>query len=325
LFLCRPVLKGRSHAAEAQKSFFQTFSLFRGITLLFAAILLASWKEIPNDKPHVTVNIGQEITDSVSVISLGSRGRFDVSHPANDQRKAGGWLLRFQSFVCGSEAISPAPDIMIGNLELTFAGPKKPYGGYPAFNTPDDYITAITNSGFDFLVTSNNHSMDTGEEGLQRTLKKVREAGLGSTGTFDSQRDRDSIRILSKNGISVAILNYTYGTNGAYPSAEHKYVLNVADSSLVKADVLKARSLNPDLVVVIYHWGVENVAKPIAKQDSMFHWAADHGADSVIGAHPHVVGPDEQIQNGIKRFSRFRICSVVAGKFYFESVLALHG
>ncbi|HTF05325.1 MAG TPA: CapA family protein, partial [Bacteroidia bacterium] len=139
--------------------------------------------------------------------------------------------------------------------------------------------------------TSNNHSMDTGEEGLQRTLKKVREAGLGSTGTFDSQRDHDSIRMLNKNGISIAILNYTYGTNGAYPSADHKYMLNVADSGSVGREVRRARAMNPDILVVIYHWGVENIAEPTAKQDSMFHWAADYGADLVIGAHPHVIGP----------------------------------
>lgn len=271
--------------------FSNIFHYFGGIVLLLAAILLASWKEIPNEASRSEVNIGQEIADSVSVISLGFVGDLMCHTPQMTNAKQADGSYDFNPSFAEVKQFLSAPDIMIGNLELTFAGPKKPYGGYPAFNTPDDYITAITNSGFDFLVTSNNHSMDTGEEGLQRTLKKVREAGLGSTGTFDSQRDRDSIRILSMNGISVAILNYTYGTNGAYPSADHKYMLNVADSSLVKADVLKARSLNPDLVVVIYHWGVENVAKPIAKQDSMFHWAADHGADLVIGAHPHVVGP----------------------------------
>ncbi len=182
-------------------------------------------------------------------------------------------------------------DVTMGNLECTFAGKGRPYGGYPAFNSPDEYLAAIKNSGVDFLCTANNHSMDTGEEGLQRTLKKVRENNFASTGTFDSQRDRDSIRVIEIKGMKIAVLNYTYGTNGAYPSTKNKWMLNVADSALVHDDVLRARKMNSDIVLVFYHWGIENMRSPVAKQDTMFHWAADAGADLVIGSHPHVLEP----------------------------------
>ena len=184
-----------------------------------------------------------------------------------------------------------AADITIGNIECTFAGSSRAYNGYPAFNCPDEFLDAIKNSGIDFLCTSNNHSMDTGEEGLLRTIKKVSEKGFGYTGTFVSQRDRDSIRILNIKGIKIAVLNYTYGTNGSYPSAKNKWMLNVADSALVKSDVLRARKTSADLVLVFYHWGIENKQEPIAQQFSMFDWAADAGADLIIGAHPHVIEP----------------------------------
>jgi poly-gamma-glutamate capsule biosynthesis protein CapA/YwtB (metallophosphatase superfamily) len=184
-------------------------------------------------------------------------------------------------------------DVTMGNLECTFAGKGRPYGGYPAFNSPDEYLAAIKNSGIDFLCTANNHSMDTGEEGLQRTLKKVRENNFASTGTFDSQRDRDSIRVLDVKGVKIAVLNYTYGTNGSYPAPARKWMLNVADSALVRSDVLRARNMNSDIVLVFYHWGIENMQSPVPKQDSMLHWAADAGADLVIGSHPHVLEPVE--------------------------------
>jgi len=184
-----------------------------------------------------------------------------------------------------------AADITIGNIECTFAGSGRAYNGYPAFNCPDEFLDAIKNSGIDFLCTSNNHSMDTGEEGLLRTIKKVSEKDFGYTGTFVSQRDRDSIRILNIKGIKIAVLNYTYGTNGSYPSAKNKWMLNVADSALVKSDVLRARKTSADLVLVFYHWGIENKQEPIAQQFSMFEWAADAGADLIIGAHPHVIEP----------------------------------
>jgi len=184
-----------------------------------------------------------------------------------------------------------AADITIGNIECTFAGSGRAYNGYPAFNCPDEFLDAIKNSGIDFLCTSNNHSMDTGEEGLLRTIKKVSEKDFGYTGTFVSQRDRDSIRILDIKGIKIAVLNYTYGTNGSYPSAKNKWMLNVADSALVKDDVLRARKTSADLVLMFYHWGIENKQEPIAQQFSMFEWAADAGADLIIGAHPHVIEP----------------------------------
>jgi poly-gamma-glutamate capsule biosynthesis protein CapA/YwtB (metallophosphatase superfamily) len=193
-----------------------------------------------------------------------------------------------------------AADFTIGNLETTTAGKRLPYGGYPAFNTPDAYIPALKKAGFDFLVTSNNHSMDTGEEGLLRTIDQLQLNGLPWTGTFRSQADRDSVRIVDLKGLRIGILNYTYGTNGAYPSANHKWMLNVADSALVTEDVVRARAQGAQLVLVFYHWGWENRAEPVAQQDTMFKYAVAAGADLVIGAHPHVVGPVEyfKTQNG---------------------------
>ena len=229
--------------------------------------------------------------DSVSTITLSFIGDLMCHVPQiNNAKQADGSYDFNPSF----KEITPflsAADVTMGNLECTFAGKGRPYGGYPAFNSPDEYLQAIKNAGVDFLCTSNNHSMDTGEEGLQRTLKKVRENNFASTGTFDSQRDRDSIRVLNVKGITIAVLNYTYGTNGAYPSAAHKWMLNVADSALVRQDVQRARAMKTDLVLVFYHWGIENMQSPVAKQDTMFHWAADAGADLVIGSHPHVLEP----------------------------------
>lgn len=189
-----------------------------------------------------------------------------------------------------------AADLTIGNLETTTAGARMPYAGYPAFNSPDEYIPALKAAGFDFLVTANNHSMDTGEKGLLRTIDQIRANGLGYTGTHHSAADRDSVRVLDVKGTKLAVLNYTYGTNGAYPSADHKWMLNVEDSFLVKNDIARARQKGAELVLVFFHWGIENRAEPTAKQDSMFRYTVAAGADLIIGAHPHVVGPMQKFK-----------------------------
>ena len=113
--------------------------------------------------------------DSVSTVTISFIGDLMCHVPQiNNAKQVDGTYDFNPSF----KEITPflsAADITMGNLECTFAGKGRPYGGYPAFNSPDEYLQAIKNAGVDFLCTSNNHSMDTGEEGLQRTLKKVRE------------------------------------------------------------------------------------------------------------------------------------------------------
>lgn len=184
-------------------------------------------------------------------------------------------------------------DITIGNLETTFAGPDRPYAGYPAFNSPDAYCTALKDAGFDFLVTSNNHSMDTQEEGLLRTIDVIKKNNLGYAGTYLNQRDHDSIRILDIKGIKLAILNYTYGTNGSYPSSQRKYMLNIIDSADITHAVKLAKLEGAEMVLVFYHFGLENIQEPTQAQKDAVKYALEAGAQLVIGAHPHVIGPTQ--------------------------------
>ena len=184
-------------------------------------------------------------------------------------------------------------DFAIGNLELTCAGSERGFSGYPSFNAPDEYVSALKSAGFDFLVTSNNHSMDMGEKGLLRTIDQIKKNKLGYTGTFASQGDHDSIRLLNTKGISIAVLNYTYGTNGSYPENGHEYMLNLIDSAKIVYDIQHAKKLNPDFIMVFYHFGAEYNPDPNESQKNAVRWAHRAGANLIIGGHPHVVGPCE--------------------------------
>ncbi|MES2514122.1 MAG: CapA family protein [Bacteroidota bacterium] len=233
--------------------------------------------------------------DSVSEISINLVGDLMCHLPQTNNAKLGNGTYDFNpSF----EYIKPYlqnADITIGNLETTFAGTIQPYAGYPAFNSPDEYCTAIKNAGFDFLVTANNHSMDTREAGLLRTIEVIKNHKLGYAGTYLNQRDHDSVRILNIKGVKLGILNYTYGTNGSYPVSGHKYMLNVIDSAGIIAAVRLAKKQGADIVLVFYHMGVENVAEPIKAQKDAVRFALEAGSELVIGAHPHVVGPTEVV------------------------------
>src|SRR5207344_2394675 len=83
--------------------------------------------------------------------------------------------------------ILAAPDLTIGNLEVTLAGP--PFKGYPQFSAPDELLDALKDAGYDALVTANNHCVDRGKAGLERTVDMLDKELFLHTGTFKDTLD----------------------------------------------------------------------------------------------------------------------------------------
>jgi len=178
-------------------------------------------------------------------------------------------------------------DIAIANLEAPLGG--RPYSGYPAFSSPDALAVACKNAGIDCLVTANNHSADRKENGILHTLHVLDSLGIPHTGTFSDQAERKALNplIIEKNGITLALLNYTYGTNGI--SVNKPVIVNTIEKSVIEKDLAAARQKNPDLIIVFIHWGTEYDTVPSSKQYETGNFLFENGADLVIGSHPHVL------------------------------------
>jgi poly-gamma-glutamate capsule biosynthesis protein CapA/YwtB (metallophosphatase superfamily) len=186
-------------------------------------------------------------------------------------------------------------DLAIGNLEVTFAG--RPYTGYPQFSSPDELGLALKASGFDILVTSNNHCVDRGRKGLERTIAMLDSFKIPHTGTFVDTvtRMNDYPLIVEKNGFRLALLNYTFSTNGL---PVHKpNIVNRLDTTLIRKDIQKAKEFKPDAIIVFTHWGVEYESLPRKSDVAVTEFCFRHGAKLVIGAHPHVLQPMEWRKN----------------------------
>lgn len=231
------------------------------------------------------------IPDSTSEITINLVGDLMCHLPQTKNAHLGNGIYNFKPSFEYIKPFLQNADLTIGNLETTFAGASQAYAGYPAFNSPDSYCEALKDAGFDFLVTANNHSMDTRESGLLRTIEIIKKNNLGYAGTYLSQEDHDSLRILKINGIKLGILNYTYGTNGSYPNDGHKYMLNVIDSVGISEAVKLCKKKGADAILVFYHMGIENISEPTVGQKNAVKYALDAGANIVIGSHPHVIGP----------------------------------
>lgn len=183
-------------------------------------------------------------------------------------------------------------DLAIGNLETTISGPEAKYTGYPKFNSPDTLLDTLKKTGFDVLTTSNNHSLDRGTAGLVRTLDQLDKRGILHTGTYKTKEDSETILIVNKKGIKIAILAYSYGTNGQ--PMEEPYMVNLLKLNRMLEDVNKAKELKPDVIIAYLHMGDECVRQPNKKQKDIVDSMIKAGVDIVLGDHPHVVQPMER-------------------------------
>jgi poly-gamma-glutamate synthesis protein (capsule biosynthesis protein) len=87
-----------------------------------------------------------------------------------------------------------------------------------------------------------------------------------------------------------------------------------ADETTIKNDIANARK-NADVVVVMYHWGIEYRDQPDGRQKYLGHLTIDAGADLVIGNHPHWIQPIE--------FYKGKLITYAHGNFVFDQEWSL--
>lgn len=194
-------------------------------------------------------------------------------------------------------------DLLIANLETSMA--EGEYTGYPVFNTPPALAKNLKDIGVDIVSTANNHCLDKGFKGLVSTIEHVKAAGLEQVGTYATQEERDAsngVLVKEVNGISMAIVNYSYGTNVIRIPAGKEFSVNllyedylgpysVLNKEQISSDLEYARSLNTDLIIALIHWGTEYVTSENEKQREAAQFLFENGVDILIGNHAHVIQP----------------------------------
>lgn len=199
-------------------------------------------------------------------------------------------------------------DFAVANLETTLAGNQNgyEYAGYPNFNCPDAMVTALKNAGFDMLLTANNHSNDTGADGMLRTVQVVRDKGLLALGVTETPEEPHYL-IQDIQGISVGMICYTYGvidedgtkaTNLWPVDNSMNSCINVFDPDHPDAFytemtqyISEIRAKGADTIMLFIHWGKEYRLIPNAQQKTMAQKLCNMGVDVIVGSHPHVIQP----------------------------------
>ena len=201
-------------------------------------------------------------------------------------------------------------DLAILTLETMQAGPEAALWGVSGytghtekgiltFNAPLELSHALKKAGCNLYSFANNHCLDRDLEGLQASLRNVRELGFHTTGAYLSAEEREAVDIIEINGIKVAVVAYTYGTNCIPLRQGCEYAVNLVPSfeeiDPLLDDIRKARTAGADLIVVMPHWGGQYIDYPFERKRELARQMAAASADKIIGGHPKFVQPGEWI------------------------------
>jgi len=212
-------------------------------------------------------------------------------------------------------------DLAYYNQETILGGTNLGLSDYPTFNSPQEVGDAMLDAGFNLVSLATNHTADRGKNAILESRKYWNSKdNVVAVGSYSSSEEKETLetKIYSINGITYAMLNYTYGTNGMPVSDE--YLVNVwpTDTDNINnpdndskyqnykdtvANDIEAIRDKVDVLIVAMHWGVEYTHTPTRYEKDMASFLAEHDVDIVIGTHPHVIQPVEWIDDTIVFYS----------------------
>lgn len=232
---------------------------------------------------------------------------------AASQAIPGGRTYNFAPIYDNVRDIISAADVAFINQE-TPVSQSYPPNSYPDFNSPVDLTYDVMDAGFDIINLANNHMLDKGALGLKESYENWKARGATVIGCYEEQESGKYITYYEKNDIRIAFLSYTYGTNLNSDPAEYGLYASYLKYADLEGEITEARE-NADFVIVSVHWGQEGSLAPNAEQQSYAQKMADWGADVILGHHPHVLQPIEEIQ---RQNGGTTLCVYSLGNFVHE-------
>ena len=313
-------MKNKKRKLNYKKLFKYIFFLILLIFLLFKipSMLIAPDNEDEKENIQQTASASESTTIHMSAIGDIMCHLTNIKNAYSPTSKDYDFSNVFQNI----KSYTQNSDITVGNLETTFAGEARGYTGYPTFNTPEILGKNLKDIGVDVLSTANNHCMDKGYSGLVSTLNFLDEYGISHMGTSRSEEEQNKILVKDVNGIKIAFLSFTYGTNGITIPSDKSFSVNLIDKDLMKKQIELAKAENVDVICVNMHWGVEYKLKQNATQEDLADFLFKNGVDIILGSHPHVLEPMQRrtitLEDGTNKdgFVIYSLGNFVSGQIY---------
>lgn len=236
--------------------------------------------------------------ETVQQITLVMVGDVLLHTPLQESGLQADGSYNYDHFFSHTKDLIAGADLALVNQEVILGGTELGLSGYPAFNGAFEVGDALVKAGFDVVLHATNHALDKGETGLLNCLNfwETSYPQIAVLGIHDSQESQDNnIWLYEQEGVTIAILNYTYGTNGI--DLPQPYMVDLLEEERVTADLQRANEL-ADFVIVAPHWGTEYTHTPSQEQERWTQLFLENGVDLVLGTHPHVIQPVEWLEDG---------------------------
>lgn len=206
-------------------------------------------------------------------------------------------------------------DIAYVNVETMIGGNENGISGYPTFNTPEAAGEVLWGLGFDIYNLAHNHMLDSyNDKYLINCNDFFADKGGTVIGYYKNEADTENIKFIEREGIKIALLAYTYGTNGIPLPSDSETYIPYFNEALIRKQVEIAKQKS-DLVIVSAHWGNEDTYNPNSHQRTYAQLFVELGVDVVIGMHPHVIQPMswEENQDGDKTLLVYSLGNFISG------------
>lgn len=266
----------------------------RKIAEVMVVLLLLAKAEISNTEVFVPENsIGNN-----SEVTLVMVGDMLMHTPVNETGVMEDGSIDFSHLFTYTKDWIKEADIAIVNQEVILGGEELGISGYPAFNTYYELGDALVEAGFDVVLHATNHALDKGKKGINNCFDywQNNHPEIAVLGIQDSWEEQEEVYVYEENGIRIAILNYTYGTNGIPLPEDMPFAVNLMDKEQMAEDIERAKQIS-DFVVVCPHWGTEYVLTESEYQKEYADFFLECGVDLVLGTHPHVIEPVKMMES----------------------------
>ena len=161
-------------------------------------------------------------------------------------------------------------DLTIVNMEGTLTQETAREAKLYAFKGDEEYTQILTEGSVEAANLANNHSHDYGEKSYTDTIQALEDAGITTFGY-------DRTAVMDIKGIKVGLL-------GTYELADHMG----CEEEMIE-NIQSLQEQGAQIIIASFHWGIERENIPNEIQVDLAHSAIDHGADLVLGHHPHVL------------------------------------
>lgn len=231
--------------------------------------ILGNGNEAVTDNEEITVDVYDTITISAAGdVTLGRDLNFGWEKTFDHELELQNG--DFSYFFRNVKDIFEADDLTIVNLETTLTTANKAAEKKFRFKADPSYVEILKEGSIEAVSIANNHTLDYLEKGYKDTLATLKEAEVGYFGY--EHRYITEIR-----GIKIGVLGFVC------------WEVKDKQKEEIKNAIAKLKEDGADLVIVMFHWGIERDYWPNNVQKKLSRFAIDNGADLVLGAHPHVV------------------------------------